>query len=69
MSDEIVEPLQNQKNMSAITSELNTDSDFGVGVMTGTQELEGDWSLCIALCCSSSCCGGGGGSTQMKKAK
>lgn len=61
------------KNMSRITSELNTDSDFGVGVITGNQQIESDdwWKkicLCegnIIVCCS--CGGRGGGASQMEK--
>ena len=58
----------NLKNMRNVTNELNTDSDFGIGVVTGNQEIENSFwdKLCaIVLCCS--CGGGGGGATQMKK--
>lgn len=58
------------KNITSTSGDLDTSAVFGVGVVTGAQELEQDWSLCVILCC---CCGGGGnsggggGAVQMKK--
>ncbi|MDQ0156482.1 hypothetical protein [Robertmurraya andreesenii] len=58
-----------EKNVSSVTGELNSSSEFGIGIVTGTQEIEADWSLCITLCCCSCSGGGGGGSSQLQKTR
>jgi hypothetical protein len=69
---EVNNPNDAVKGVKEIVGELNSSSNFGVGIMTGNQEVRfgEDSSLCISLCITLCCCccsGGSGGSGQMKK--
>ncbi|WP_161968503.1 hypothetical protein [Heyndrickxia coagulans] len=56
------------------SQDTSRESLFGIGALTGSQEMHnahdggGGIQLCFSLCTCCSCCsGGGGGSAQMKK--
>lgn len=70
MEDIQKKPGQGKKAI-VYTTTITTETDFGMGFLTGSQEINyggvpSDINLCCT-CCSSSSSGGGGGASQMKK--
>lgn len=61
-----------QKEAQFYSQDTSRESLFGIGALTGSQEMHnaddggGGIQLCFSLCTCCSCCGSGG-SAQMKK--